>query len=323
MQDYRVHVLKDQLGANAWRTAHHPVTGALLDACDRQGLLVWNENHRNKVQPKSYLEDLQKLIRRDRNHPSVFVWSICNERLCCPGKGPCSFGDVDVALTAKQLVTEIKRLDPHGQRVTSAACNADDLESSRDFLDSLDLIGINYHLSSYDHARALFPDKPIIVSEASSDYSTRGEYMTRGLYVRSYDTEYPSWGSTAEQSWCNVSSRPFVAGQFFWTGFDYKGEPTPYAEWPSLNSHFGNVDLTGFPKDNAFYHASVFRKPTLPPSTFGEQAASSSTTTGISFPLPASCRPTMVGGFAGRRTRAISRWTSTNSRMFDIWVYSN
>eukprot|EP00392_Amoebophrya_sp_AT5.2_P014239 g14384.t1 len=376
LQDYRVAgVMQGQLSANAWRTAHNPATPALLDACDRWGMLVWAENHRNKIAPASYLQDLQTMIRRDRNRASIFVWSVCNERLCCPGQTTattnCNFGDDavvdtayasstwwwpeggawappvadpglefrglaaririqrirvglwgfvrwmepakrDVALAVpsrrslrrggigrpvrwdgiqpqrqrkalrgdfdflmalpsswlcpcysqKNIIAEIRALDPleKGQRPISAACNSDSLENAKPFLSLLDVIGINYHVHTYDTVRAIFPGKPMIVSEASSDYSTRGEYKTSAQkkYVSSFDTEFPPWGSTAEDSWCTVSERPFVAGQFYWTGFDYRGEPTPFWEWPSVNSHFGNVDLAGFAKDNAWYHKAVF-----------------------------------------------------------------
>jgi beta-galactosidase len=263
LQAYRVHTLR-AMGANAWRTSHNPVTLALLDETDKQGLLVWDENHEN-LDDDLNMERQAKLVRRDRNRASVFMWSVCNEVLC---------KNFDAA-SSKKHVALIHAVDPRGQRVVSSAYNgaymgnsskdvieAGDRIHNHDFLASMDVIGINYHTSTYQQRKANepFKSRPMIISEASSDYSTRGIYVTNKTkkFVDSYDDQFPGWGSTSEVSWCSVVENDFIAGQFVWTAFDYKGEPTPYNSWPSINSHFGVLDLAGFPKDNFFYYQSQF-----------------------------------------------------------------
>lgn len=240
--------LQKQMGSNGWRTAHNPPTPALLDECDKQGVLVWDENHRNRNSP-DMIEDLKSLVLRDRNHPSVIMWSLCNEALC----------EGFNADTAKTLKPIVKALDPQGQRPVTAAMNGG---YGDEFQNVLDVMGVNYHIGSYDSIHKNKPNQPMIGSETSSDYSDRGIYAndkTRN-YVSSYDVNYPGWGNSAEDAWCAIADRPFIAGGFYWTHFDYKGEPTPYG-WPNINSHFGVTDETGFPKDNYYYHQSVFFSP--------------------------------------------------------------
>jgi beta-galactosidase len=248
LQAYRVWQHK-QMGSNGWRTAHNPPTPALLDECDRQGMLVWDENHRNRV-TDDMIDDLKSLILRDRNHPSVIMWSLCNEALCE------SFN----ADSAAQLKPIVKELDPKGQRPVTAAMNGG---YGSAFQDVLDVMGVNYHIGNYDSIHSGHPNQPMIGSETSSDYSDRFIYKndkTDRMYVESYDTQHPGWGNTAEDAWCAIADRDFIAGGFYWTGFDYKGEPTPYG-WPNINSHFGVIDMAGFPKDNYYYHQSVFFTP--------------------------------------------------------------
>ena len=111
-----------------------------------------------------------------------------------------------------------------------------------------DLLGFNYNVSAYDPNRKQFPNLPLYGSETASTVSTRGIYTNdkeRG-YVSAYDVNAPSWGNTAEDAWKPIAERPYIAGGFVWTGFDYKGEPTPYG-WPCINSHFGIIDIAGFP----------------------------------------------------------------------------
>jgi len=248
LQAYRVWQHK-QMGSNGWRTAHNPPTPALLDECDKQGMLVWDENHRNRNSP-DMIEDLKSLILRDRNHPSVIMWSICNEALC-------EGFNADVAKSLKPIFQE---LDPKGQRPVTAAMNGG---YGSAFQDVLDVMGVNYHIGQYDKIHSSHPNQPMIGSETSSDYSDRYIYENDNkdrMYVSAYDVNHPGWGNTAEDAWCAIADRDFVAGGFYWTGFDYKGEPTPYG-WPNINSHFGVIDETGFPKDNYFYHQSVFFAP--------------------------------------------------------------
>lgn len=248
LQTYRVWQHK-QMGSNGWRTAHNPPTPALLDECDKQGMLVWDENHRNRDSP-DMIEDLKSLILRDRNHPSVIMWSLCNEALC----------EGFNADTAKVLKPIVQSLDPKGQRPVTAAMNGG---YGSAFQDVLDVMGVNYHIGKYDDIHQSHPNQPMIGSETSSDYSDRYIYendSTDRMYVSSYDVNHPGWGNTAEDAWCAIADRSFIAGGFYWTGFDYKGEPTPYG-WPNINSHFGVIDEAGFPKDNYYYHQTVFFAP--------------------------------------------------------------
>jgi len=251
LQGFRVWMHKE-MGANGWRTAHNPPTPALLDECDRQGLLVWDENHRNHVTP-DMIDDLKSLILRDRNHPSVIMWSLCNEALC----------EGFNANNAKVLKPIVKELDPKGQRPVTAAMNGGYGDA---FQDVLDVMGVNYHIGNYDSIHKGHPNQPMIGSETSSDYSDRSIYSNDKVnnYVSAYDVNYPGWGNTAEDAWDAIASRDFVAGGFYWTAFDYKGEPTPYG-WPNINSHFGVIDEAGYPKDNYFYHKSVFFPPEQKP----------------------------------------------------------
>lgn len=154
----------------------------------------------------------------------------------------------------------IQKLDPKGQRPVSAAMNGG---YGNAFQDVLDLMGVNYNIGQYDKLHQSHPNQPMIGSETSSDYSDRYIYENDGKdrnYVSSYDVNHPGWGNTAEDAWSAIADRPWVAGGFYWTGFDYKGEPTPYG-WPNINSHFGIIDEAGFPKDNYYYHQSVFFSP--------------------------------------------------------------
>ncbi|CAK9043337.1 Beta-galactosidase BoGH2A (Beta-gal) (Glycosyl hydrolase family protein 2A) (BoGH2A) [Durusdinium trenchii] len=237
LQEHRLKKLQ-QFGANAWRTAHNPPNEALLNAADRLGVLVWDENHRNGQD-----EEMEVMIKRDRNHPSIVIWSICNERLC---------DTIDVRGDAERLKALAHRLDPHMGRVVSA--NYNNFNGNRT---PMDLMGFDYGPEMYDKWHAEAPQAPAISSETSSAYSDRGlvwNNRTAG-HVRDYDTEHPSWGQTAEVAWQAILSRPFVGGGFTWTGWDYRGEPTPYS-WPDVNSHFGILDIAGFWKHRAhWYHA--------------------------------------------------------------------
>lgn len=246
LQKYRVAKLKE-MGANAWRTAHNPPNPALLDECDRQGFLVWDENHRNTASGDQWVADLQSLILRDRNHPSVIMWSICNEALCN------GFN----ATSAGILKKIIKDLDPAGNRPISAAMN-NDLGS--DFSRLLDVVGINYQIGNYAPFHQKYPSQPVIGSETASALSDRGIYYTSSTdkVESAYDVNFPGWGNSAEDAMKAVWEYDYMAGGFIWTGFDYKGEPTPY-DWPNINSHFGVIDIAGFPKDAFYYYKSVWK----------------------------------------------------------------
>lgn len=245
----RVEMLKE-MGANAWRCAHHPPAPALLDACDRLGMLVLDENRQFSVAPND-LADLESMVRRDRNHPCVFLWSLENEE-------PLEGTEVGARII-QRLARHVRHLDP--TRPVTAAINHDWNEGG--YVDHLDVVGYNYghreQQDSRDHER--FPQRKSIGTETNSTTTTRGVYRDdpkRG-YCSCYQEKIVRWGCDCEQAWNDLLRHPELSGIFVWTGFDYRGEPTPYI-WPNVNSHFGLMDLAGFPKDIYYYYRSVWRE---------------------------------------------------------------
>jgi len=248
--EWRIKRLKE-MGSNAYRCSHNPPAPELLDACDRLGMIVMDETrhlgdaHTPKSPPGTGTDDLSELrdmVLRDRNHPSVVMWSLFNEE---PLQGTEEGAQIFTAMRST-----VRKLDP--TRPCTGAMNGD---WGQGITEVEDLQGINYSIGAYDKFHAAFPNLPMYSSEIASTVSTRGIYANdraRG-YVSAYDINKPGWGETAEESWSAIGSRPFMAGEFVWTGFDYKGEPTPYG-WPCINSHFGIMDICGFPKDNFFYY---------------------------------------------------------------------
>ena len=242
LQEYRIERLKD-MGCNAYRTSHNPPTPELLDASDRLGMLVMDEN-RLLDSSAIFQDDLAGQIRRDRNHPSVILWSIGNEEM--------EQGNSRGKRISETLSHLVHSLDPT-RPVTYAGNNGNEYEGVNGIVD---VRGWNYLvLGDIDKYHADHPKQPMFGSEEASTLSTRGEYKTDPAtgYMSSYDTEKPGWGTTAEQWWTYYAARPYLAGAFVWTGFDYRGEPTPY-EWPCISSHFGVMDTCGFPKDNFYYY---------------------------------------------------------------------
>ncbi|EJL23595.1 beta-galactosidase/beta-glucuronidase [Caulobacter sp. AP07] len=250
LQVWRLEQLKS-MGCNAYRAAHNPPTPELLDACDRLGLLVIDET-RQMSSDETSLDELERLVRRDRNHPSVILWSIGNEE---PQQGTAR--GAKVARTMKRLVN---RLDP--TRLVTAAMDSGFGEG---ITEVIDVIGFNYRHEKMDDFHARFPHIPIIGTESASTVATRGEYARDDAksYVPAYDTEHPWWATTAEKWWSHAADRPWMGGGFIWTGFDYRGEPTPFNRWPSISSHFGALDTCGFPKDNYFYYRAWWRSEPL------------------------------------------------------------
>ena len=240
--DWRVRRLK-ALGCNALRSSHHAPTPELLDACDRHGLLVMDEN-RNFNPSHDYLEQLQWLVRRDRNRPSVFMWSVFNEE---PMQGTEQGYEM-----VRRMAAAVKQLD--ATRPVTAAMN-DGMFSPVNVSQAVDVVGFNYQTHRYDRFHALHPDKPLTSSEDTSAFSTRGAWKTdlsRNVFG-SYDKDAADWGATHHDGWRAIATRPFIAGGFVWTGFDYHGEPTPL-EWPSTSSFFGIMDICGFPKMAYYLH---------------------------------------------------------------------
>jgi beta-galactosidase len=241
LQYYRIEKLKE-MGSNGLRTSHNPPTPELLDACDRLGMVVLDETRVFSSAPEA-LSQLSRMIRRDRNHPSVVFWSTGNEE---PEQG--SDRGARMCATMKRLV---RRLDPT-RPITQAMNNG----WGQGITTVLDIMGFNYkHEPEIDGFRKQFPHKPCVGTEVASTVSTRGIYVndkTKG-YVSSYDVNYPPWATTAEEWWQLYDERPWLSGGFVWTGFDYRGEPTPYG-WPCISSHFGVLDTCGFFKDLAYYY---------------------------------------------------------------------
>lgn len=199
LEAFRVATMK-QYGANMWRTSHNPANPELLDNMDSQGLMGWCENHRNLDTP-DFVADLKGMIMRDRNHPACVLWSICNEALCM------DFDDKALRV----LKPIVKALDPLGERPVTAAMNGGYTDP---FSHDLDVIGVNYNIAQYDSHHKAYPKQPIISSESSSDFSDRGIYANNETTARvtAYDTQYPGWGATCEDSWCAIAERDFVAG---------------------------------------------------------------------------------------------------------------
>lgn len=244
--DFRIRKLKE-MGDNAYRCAHNPPAKEFLDACDRLGMLVMDENRHFNTSPE-YMRQLEWMVRRDRNHPSVILWSIFNEENAVEGTEQ---GEE----MARRMVAAVKRLDT--TRPVTAAQNQGQLIGDKanphNTAQVLDVVGINYQMTSYDKIRKAYPDKPMTSSEDTAQVQVRGEYKTdkSRFVVESYDDESLGWNNRHRDSWKAIASQPSFAGCFFWTGLDYHGEPAPY-KWPQMCSSFGAMDLCGFPK-MAFY----------------------------------------------------------------------
>ncbi|WP_448662954.1 beta-galactosidase GalA [Sphingomonas sp. CJ20] len=225
------------MGCNAIRMSHNAPTAELLDWCDRMGFLVMDENRHFNPAP-DYLAQLEWLVRRDRNHASVILWSVFNEE-------PMQGTEAGVEMV-RRMSAAVHRLDD--SRPVTAAMNGS-FYNPVNVSTVVDVMGFNYYQADYDKFHRLNPTKPITSSEDTSAYETRGAFATdsAGHVITSYDTEAASWGGTHRDTWKTIAERPFVAGGFVWTGFDYHGEPTPH-DWPTISSFFGILDLCGFPK---------------------------------------------------------------------------
>jgi len=242
LQWFRLAVLKE-MGGNAVRTSHNMPTPEWVEACDRMGMMMMCET-RQMSSSQEGLAQLETMIKRYRNSPSIILWSVGNEEN--------QLQNEEAEQGAKIATTMVRRcheLDP--TRVVSAAVNG---TNEKGVSEAFDIIGFNYQLSKPDDYHKKNPKRPIYGSETSSAIFTRGVYATDPLRntVNAYDGVVP-WGETAEEWWKFYGTREWEAGGFAWTGFDYRGEPTPYG-WPSVNSQFGIVDMCGFPKDAFYYY---------------------------------------------------------------------
>ncbi len=246
IQYYRIKRLKE-LGTNAYRCSHNMPSSVVLDACDRLGMVVMDENRRFETRPE-VLEHAQTMIKRDRNHPSVVMYSLFNEE---PLQGN---------ETGKRIYNRMKsrliRLDD--SRLITGAISSGYLDPEG-CSDAMDITGMNYRIFDWSDFRRVFPNQPLIGSENNSAVTTRACYksdMSRNV-LSGFDEESVPWGQTIRETWDMLKSHPYVGGLFIWTGFDYRGEPTPF-EWPSIGSSFGIMDTCGFPKDSFFINKAYF-----------------------------------------------------------------
>ncbi|MFM6953953.1 MAG: beta-galactosidase GalA, partial [Sphingobacteriaceae bacterium] len=244
LQYYRVQLLKD-MGANAYRTSHNAPTPELLDACDSLGMLVLDEQRLLNSSPE-YLSQFERLIKRDRNHPSVFLWSIGNE------EGWIQANSVGKRI-AQTLLAKQQELDP--SRASTYAADMGNVFTGVN--EVIPVRGFNYRQFAVADYHKDHPTQPLLGTEMGSTVTTRGQYELDSLkaYVPDQDITAPWWASRAETWWKLAAENPYWSGGFIWTGFDYRGEPTPF-KWPNINSHFGVMDMCGFPKNIYYYYQS-------------------------------------------------------------------
>lgn len=254
----QLEILKS-MGCNAIRTSHNPPDPVLLDLCDRMGFLVMDESFDEWKQSKTMYgygrffdewseRDLTDMIHRDRNHPSIILWSIGNE---IPEQE-----NANAYAMSKRLVDICHREDP--TRPVTSACNFAESADKNGLSKPLDVFGINYQLPIYGTLKG---KAKLIGSETASAVSTRGEYnlvLDNGSLkiIKQLSNQCTSYDDSTAQSYLKaIRSAPWFAGEFVWTGFDYIGEPSPFP-WPSASSYFGMVDLCGFPKDRYYLYQS-------------------------------------------------------------------
>jgi len=241
LQYWRIKQLKD-MGSNAYRCSHHPPTPELLDACDKLGMLVIDETRLMGIN-QYHLGNLKRLIERDRNHPSVFCWSVGNEEWAIEGN-----------ITGERI-TQVMQDFAHSIDPTRPVTVGISSGFRSGISSVVEVMGYNYlGNGDIDAHRNKFKNQPGMGTEEGSTFATRGVYVTDDArhYQSAYDRKpRPSFYSI-EEGWTFYATRPYLAGMFIWTGFDYRGEPTPYG-WPSVTSYFGMMDVCGFPKDNVYY----------------------------------------------------------------------
>ncbi len=245
---YRLRRLKS-LGCNAIRCSHNAPTKTLLALADQMGFLIMDENRLFNPSP-DYMAQLLWMVRRDRNHPSVYLWSVFNEE---PFQG--TEQGYEMVRRMRQYVRDLDTNRP----VTAAISNG--MFNPKNVTQAVDVVGFNYQQDKYDEFHAKHPGLPLMSSEDTSAFMTRGEYLsdkTRHISA-SYDDDAAPWGETHRAAWKAIAERDFIAGGFVWTGFDYHGEPTPF-KYPSNSSVFGILDLCGFDKAAAHIHRAQWIK---------------------------------------------------------------
>ena len=265
------------MGVNALRTSHNPPAPELLDLTDKMGLIVMDEAFDVwKIQKTKFdyhldfdewhKRDLEDMVLRDRNHPSIFIWSIGNEVMEQWNKNP-EGGNI-----SRKLVAIVRNLDR--TRPITAACNGVTTDNKVLTEGDLDLVGTNYHHAQFSEFAKRFPGRPIIGAETNSSVHMRGSYAMPSDEIRrwprkdedilklgptyecsAYDNSTAPWGAGHEEMWKLVKKHDWFSGMYIWTGWDYLGEPTPFP-WPAVSSYFGIIDLAGFPKDPYYFYQS-------------------------------------------------------------------
>ena len=281
----QLQMLKD-MGVNGLRTSHNPPAPELLELADRMGFIVMDEAFDMwKIQKTKFdyhldwdewhKRDLEDMVLRDRNHPSVIIWSIGNEVVEQWNNNPLG------GTISRELVGIVRNLDK--TRPITSACNGVNTNNKVLTEGGLDLVGTNYDHKKIPEMQKMFPGRMIIGTETTSALGTRGTYNMPSDEIRrwprkwdevlkdgnpdftcsAYDNSSAPWGSTHEETWKIVKKYDFFSGMFIWTGWDYIGEPTPYP-WPAISSYFGIIDLAGFPKDAYYMYQSEWTdKPVL------------------------------------------------------------
>lgn len=297
----QVELLKG-MGMNGIRTSHNPPAPELLDICDREGILVIDEafdmwtisktSYDYRLDFNEWHErDLVDQVKRDRNHASVFMWSIGNEVGEQKDRGSNNSANEKLAV---ELANTVRNLDK--TRPVTAANNYPETDNHVFNSGALDVYGINYNLNNRVLSfQSRWPGKKLILTEVSSAFQTRGYYQmpsnqtwtdkpNSNNLCSSYDHMHAAWGNTYEEVWREVKTHSYISGFFVWTGFDYMGEPTPF-EWPSRSSFFGIIDLAGIPKDAYYMFQSELTNKTV--------------------------------------LHVFPHWNWANNQNIDIWVYYN
>ena len=269
------------MGVNSLRTSHNPPAPELLELTDRMGLIVMDEAFDVwKIQKTKFdyhldfdqwhKRDLEDMVLRDRNHPSVIIWSIGNEVIEQWNKNP------EGGSISRELVAIVRNLDR--TRPITAACNGVSIDNKVLTEGDLDLVGTNYHHKEFSQFVKMFPGRAIIGTETNSSVHMRGSYsMPSDEILRwprkeedilkvgptyecsAYDNSTAPWGAGHEEMWKLVKNHDWFSGMYIWTGWDYLGEPTPFP-WPAISSYFGIIDLAGFPKDAFYFYQSEWTK---------------------------------------------------------------
>jgi beta-galactosidase len=265
------------MGVNSLRTSHNPPAPELLDIADRLGLIVMDEAFDVwKIQKTKFdyhldwdewhKRDLEDMVLRDRNHPSILIWSIGNEVIEQWNDNPAG------GTISRELVAIVRNLD--ATRPITAACNGVSRNNKVLTDGGLDLVGTNYNHANFAQFAKMFPGRPIIGTETNSSVHTRGSYRMPADEIfrwprkdedvlkvgptyecSAYDNSTAPWGTGHEEQWKLTKKYDWFAGMYIWTGWDYLGEPTPFP-WPAVSSYFGIIDLAGFPKDPYYFYQS-------------------------------------------------------------------